>query len=157
MRRREGKRRRAHAVCAHERAGACGKTHRRERCIMYLSLYLLSWELLCHRNDFQVPRYLSGMPHILMIYLSFSVSPIFLGSFCRRFLLYHPVFYPAIPATPAHRQPPQRDSTTRAASVDLLSGAARTKSGCWITKESGGGEFLSIPPMTRHRHRNRGI
>jgi len=31
---------------AHERTGACGKL---VECIMYLSLYLLSWELLCHR------------------------------------------------------------------------------------------------------------
>jgi len=35
---------------------ACGKL---VGCIMYLSLYLLSWELFCHRNDFQVSRALS--------------------------------------------------------------------------------------------------
>lgn len=49
---------------AHERAGACGKL---VGCIMYLSLYLLSWELLCHRNDFQrIARYLRNA--ILLIY-----------------------------------------------------------------------------------------
>jgi hypothetical protein len=55
---------------------ACGKL---VGCIMYLSLYLLSWELFCHRNDFQVSRAILGMRCPLI----YRTDHVFLGPFCR--------------------------------------------------------------------------
>lgn len=53
---------------------------------MYLSLYLFSWELLCHRNDFQVADYLRNA-----IRLIYRPNRVFLNrDFCTVDALYPP-------------------------------------------------------------------